>query len=206
MKKKERTRTTPTMAISPDDNEMFVVGEDCKFYCYNMNDQKESKCVSSNFTQQAVVCLAYSPQKTRHIWVCEPRNKGQSSYQFHNSVPMSLEWTNDSKMSMSGGRDNNIYILLEATGSEDESVKIWNTQLLDHNLMPSQPTYIEELGTLGATSALATTTEKAADEQNKAQSPETAQILDKNGAKWHTTYLIHVVEFRLIAEYKTRVK
>ena len=131
--------TPTTVAISPDDKEICVAGEDRKFYFYNMDDQKESKCVSSNFVQQAVVCLAYSPDgkflatadKNRHIWVWdiankkfdEPINKGQS-YQFHNSVPNSLEWTNDSKMLMSGGQDSNIYIWLEASLGKSKNIHL----------------------------------------------------------------------------------
>ena len=131
--------TPSCCALSPDDKTICVGGNDRKFYFYNTDDQKESNCVQSNYIREPVVTMAYSPDgkflatadKNRHIWIWdvangnfeEPINKG-SSFQFHNSVPTSLDWSDDSKWLLSASHDSNIYLWTAASEGKSTNVHL----------------------------------------------------------------------------------
>ncbi len=75
-----------------------------------------------------------------------------------------------------------------ATGSEDESVKIWQTHLLDHTLIPVEYDNEKINQMLGIDSRNDSKEESSSDD------------------KINSTYPLHAIEFQPIAEYKTSGK
>jgi len=129
------------VALSPDDKTLAVASEDRKFYFYNMDDQKESNCIASNFVRDTILRMAFSPDgkyiatadKNRHIWIWdygnnnfeEPLNR-VNSFQFHNSVISSIEWSADSTRLLSAGHDTNIYLWLNPTAGKSDNIHLDN--------------------------------------------------------------------------------
>jgi len=81
-----------------------------------------------------------------------------------------------------------------ATGSEDESVKIWQTHLLDHTLVPAEYDN-EELDKI---------LKADQNDENEAETDENdSKEKEKDEKKKDSTYPLHAIEFQPIAEYKT---
>jgi len=126
--------TPKSAAISPDDKELAVGGADRKLYLYSIQKKEQLKCFTLEYIREEIITIDYSPDgkflatgdRNRHIWVWdrtkieEPINKGQS-YQFHNAVPSTIEWSADSKWIVSCGHDSNIYLWLLANEGKSEN-------------------------------------------------------------------------------------
>ena len=79
-----------------------------------------------------------------------------------------------------------------ATGSEDESVKIWQTHLLDPKLVPAEYDNAEVDKIL-----------KKEDGDENEKDADKKEEDAKNVNKLQSTYPLHAIEFQPIAEYKT---
>lgn len=85
-----------------------------------------------------------------------------------------------------------------ATGSEDESVKIWQTHLLDHTLIPAEYDN-EEIDKMLNAGDDENENENEEEDDNKAKE----SMISEQGQKQRSTYPLHAIEFQPIAEYKT---
>ena len=87
-----------------------------------------------------------------------------------------------------------------ATGSEDESVKIWQTHLLDHTLIPAEYDN-DEIDKMLKANDNDENMENDEDKKQKESVISTGTSISEN--KQRSTYPLHAIEFQPIAEYKT---
>jgi WD40 repeat protein len=120
------------LAIGSTKNEIFL------YDISKQHNEIKQKCIISNqFIRGEILDLSFSPDgdflasadRNRHIWIWnlkqdkidEPMNKGDS-YQFHNAIPSSIEWSFDSKMLVSCAHDNNIYVWLNVREGKSDNI------------------------------------------------------------------------------------